>query len=44
MKQLNERRVVAHKKIVNRNAKQLAQMIRKATTTNSYALQIIWRK
>ena len=37
MKLLNERRVIAHRKIVNRIAKQLARIIHKITLTDSHA-------
>ena len=37
MKLLNERRVIAHRKIGYRIAKQLARMVRKTTLTDLYA-------
>ena len=42
MKLLNEQRIVAHQKIVNRIANQLARMIRKTTLINLLTWQIIW--
>ena len=41
-KLLNKRRNVAHQKIINRIANQLARIICKTTLIDLHALQIIW--